>query len=124
MTKILIAEDNKLSQKMMYYTFRRFGVDVYYADDGIMVDKMARADFYDIILMDIMMPGMSGYDATRHIRENEKLLSKKSIIIGLSGNVYDNEREKCISAGMDDFLSKPFDIDKLQAIVSRFGITL
>lgn len=124
MARILLVEDNKLSQKMMYYTFKKYGIEADFADDGIQADKMARAENYDVILMDIIMPNMDGYQATRYIREAEKTSKHRALIIGLSGNVYDSEREKCLNAGMDDFLTKPFNIESLRSIARNYMIKI
>lgn len=118
MSKILLVEDNKLSQKMMFYTLRHLGLDADMADDGEeAVDKASQED-YDLILMDIQMPGYDGYEATRLIRSAEEGRgARRSFIVGLTGNVYDGEREKCIKAGMDDFLPKPFDVELFTELV-------
>lgn len=118
MSRILLVEDNKLSQKMMFYTLRHIGLDADMADDGVeAVDKASQED-YDLILMDIQMPGYDGYEATRLIRSGEERQGvRRAFIVGLTGNVYDGEREKCIKAGMDDFLPKPFDVEMFTELV-------
>lgn len=118
MSRILLVEDNKLSQKMMFYTLRHIGLDADMADDGVeAVDKASQED-YDLILMDIQMPGYDGYEATRLIRSGEEPQGgRRAFIVGLTGNVYDGEREKCIKAGMDDFLPKPFDVEMFTELV-------
>ncbi len=123
MSKMLLVEDNKLSQKMMFYTLRHVGLKADVADDGRKAVEMATSNKYDIILMDIMMPELNGYEATHFIRKLEQEnQSKKAFIIGLTGNVYDSERQKCINAGMDEFLAKPFDIDNFLNIVRHYKL--
>jgi osomolarity two-component system sensor histidine kinase NIK1 len=75
--------------------------------------------------MDIMMPVMDGLEATIQIREDEKMSNSDSRtpIIALTANTMDNDRDTCISYGMDDFMSKPFDIEKLNVIFSELNIT-
>lgn len=124
MIKILLVEDNEISQKMMYYTFRHVGLTSDLAADGFEAVRMATESNYDVILMDIMMPGIDGYDATARIREHEATSGHKSIIIGLTGNVYDSERKKCIEAGMDSYMTKPFDIDVFRIEISHFGLSI
>lgn len=120
---MLLVEDNKLSQKMMFYTLRHVGLKADVADDGRKAVEMATSNKYDIILMDIMMPELNGYEATHFIRKFEQEnQSKKAFIIGLTGNVYDSERQKCINAGMDEFLAKPFDIDNFLNIVRHYKL--
>ncbi len=123
MSKMLLVEDNQLSQKMMFYTLRHVGLKADVADDGRKAVEMATSNPYDIILMDIMMPELNGYEATHFIRQFEQEnKSKKAFIIGLTGNVYDSERAKCIDAGMDEFLAKPFDIDQFLEIVRHYKL--
>lgn len=118
MSKILLVEDNKLSQKMMFYTLRHMGLEADMADDGNEAVDKAAAGEYDLILMDIQMPGCDGYEATRLIRQGEEGRGgRPAFIVGLTGNVYDGEREKCIRAGMDDFLPKPFDVEQFTELV-------
>lgn len=124
MTKILLVEDNLISQKMMFYTFKAQGVIADMAADGFEAVAMVAKGDYDVILMDIMMPGIDGYQATANIREGEQGRGRRAFIIGLTGNVYDSERQKCLNAGMDDYMSKPFDIEILKDILSRNGIPL
>lgn len=124
MTKILLVEDNLISQKMMFYTFRAAGARSDVASDGFEAVSMAATGAYDVILMDITMPGIDGYQATARIREAEAMGQKRAYIIGLTGNVYDSERQKCLAAGMDDFMPKPFDIESFKLILERNGMTL
>lgn len=123
MSKMMLVEDNKLSQKMMFYTLRNIGVQADMADDGKMAVEKAIANGYDVILMDIMMPELNGYEATQKIREYEKSSNtKRSFIIGLTSNVYDSERAKCIEAGMDEYLPKPFDADSFIEMVRHYKV--
>lgn len=124
MTKILLVEDNLISQKMMFYTFKAQGVVADIAGDGFEAVSMAVKGDYDVILMDIMMPGIDGYQATANIRQSEAQTGKHAYIIGLTGNVYDSERKKCFDAGMDDYMPKPFDMDLFKQILERNGMTL
>lgn len=125
MISILLVEDNLISQKMMFFTFKAAGVITDVASDGEEAVLKASQKRYDVILMDIMMPNMDGYEATELIRRAEaENGSRRSFIIGLTGNVYDSERQKCLEAGMDDFLPKPFDMDALKVILERNGLVL
>lgn len=124
MTKILLVEDNLISQKMMFYTFKAVGASSDVASDGFEAVSMAADGAYDVILMDIMMPGIDGYEATARIRQDEAQASKRAYIIGLTGNVYDSERQKCLAAGMDAYMPKPFDMDLFKQILERNGMTL
>ncbi len=123
MSRILLVEDNKLSQKMMFYTLKRVGLSTDMADDGKMAIDMAKSLQYDLILMDIMMPEYDGYEATRIIRRHEAEDGfKRAFIVGLTSNVYDGERAKCIEAGMDEYLPKPFDVDRFMDMMRQYNV--
>ena len=122
MIKILLVEDNLISQKMMYYTFRTAKLTSGLASDGEEAVAKAAGERYDVILMDIMMPGIDGYEATLQIRKAEQTSGHSAFIIGLTGNVYDSERQKCLDAGMNAYMPKPFDIDLFKSILSKSGV--
>ena len=110
--KILMVEDNPLNQQLGFHIFKRWGYEVDIADNGqIAIDKLKNG-VYDLILMDIQMPVMDGNDATKYIREN---LGEKSAIpiIALTAHATLGEEQRCLDNGMDDYLSKPFDSQKL-----------
>lgn len=108
--KILLVEDNILNQKLMYFNLSKMGFDISMVSDGNQAVNACKNSFYDIILMDIMMPFVDGYEATKQIRTLQEGTSQ-SYIIGLTANVFDSDRDKCLKSGMDNFMPKPFDID-------------
>lgn len=116
---ILLVEDNILNQKLMYFNFTKMGFSLKTVNNGLEAVDEYRSCYYDFILMDVMMPIMDGYQATEEIRKIEKETLKKSFIIGLTSNVYDSDREKCLDAGMDEFMPKPFDIDNFITILEK-----
>lgn len=124
MAKILLVEDNELSQKMMFYTLKRINLQADVASDGEEAVDMAAQEDYDIILMDIQLPVCDGYEATRRIREAEAASGKRACVIGLSANFYDQERDKCIEMGMDDYLPKPFDVQRFIDVLEERGFTI
>lgn len=124
MRRILLVEDNQLSQLMMYHTLKARGIEAEMASDGQEAVEKNSANPYDLILMDIQMPKLNGYEATQAIRVKELTTGKHSYIIGLTGNVYDNERARCQAAGMDDYLTKPFDYAQLEEVLKTLDITL
>jgi CheY-like chemotaxis protein len=115
---ILLVEDNLLNQRIVTFSLKKYNHEVDIANNGVEAIEKFREKKFDIILMDIMMPVMDGLEATIKIREEEKIngIEKRTPIIALTANTMDNDRDKCISNGMDDFLSKPFDIEKLKLI--------
>jgi len=71
-----------------------------------------------------MMPVMDGLEATRQIREMEKDSGKSNVIVGLTANTYDADRDKCLQNGMDEYMEKPFDIEKFEEIIGKFGFQM
>ncbi len=122
--KILLVEDNLLNQRIVLFSLKKYNHAITVANNGVeAVEKFIEAE-YDLILMDIMMPIMDGLEATVKIREVEQSsnASRRTPIIALTANTMDNDRSKCISYGMDDFMAKPFDVQKLKSIFNRLDI--
>ena len=117
---ILLVEDNELNQKLMKISLTRFNYHVVVAVNGLEGVEMFKNQKFDLILMDIMMPVMDGFEATREIRSLES--SDKNLghtpIIAYTANTINNDRQKCINGGMDDILEKPFDIHKFREILN------
>ena len=123
--KILLVEDNLLNQRIVMFSLKKYNHEVTIANDGLeAVEKFSEAK-YDFILMDIMMPVMDGIEATVKIREVEVMnqVEKRTPIIALTANTMDNDRNTCLSYGMDEFMAKPFDIEKLKVILTKLEIT-
>jgi osomolarity two-component system sensor histidine kinase NIK1 len=122
---ILLVEDNLLNQRIVTFSLKKFNHEVIIANNGVEAVERFREKKFDVILMDIMMPVMDGLEATIKIREEELLnkIEKRTPIIALTANTMDNDRDKCISYGMDEFLSKPFDIEKLRTILTELSIS-
>jgi osomolarity two-component system sensor histidine kinase NIK1 len=124
MLKILLVEDNVLNQRIVLFSLKKFNHAVTIANNGLEAVEKFKEDNFDVILMDIMMPVMDGLEATTKIREEEVRLKapKRTPIIALTANTMDNDRTKCISYGMDEFLAKPFDIEKLKMVFNKLEI--
>ena len=123
--KILLVEDNLLNQRIVLFNLKKYNHVITVANNGLeAVAKFIESE-YDVILMDIMMPVMDGLEATVKIREVEQINnnSRRTPIIALTANTMDNDRSKCISYGMDEFMAKPFDVEKLKAIFTKLDIT-
>lgn len=117
--KVLLVEDNDLNREIATEILKEFGMRVDTADDGdVAVEKMKNANEgdYDIILMDIQMPHMNGYDATRAIRQ----MGSNIPIIAMTANAFEEDKKMAFEAGMNDHVAKPIDINILKKAISRF----
>lgn len=112
--KILIVEDMETNRLTAKALIGKQGYATEEAANGLEAVQKHKKNRYDLILMDCQMPVMDGFEATRQIRENEKLYKRDPVpIIAMTGNAFDKDRKKCFKAGMDDFLSKPVEPDIL-----------
>ncbi len=116
---ILLAEDNKMNQLIAGKTFKKIGYDIDIADNGKIALDMLNKKAYDLIFMDIQMPEMDGLDAARHIIEKYK--DNAPPIIAMTANVLSEDEQECKLAGMKDFVSKPFTIERLEKVVHKWG---
>ena len=121
---ILLVEDNLLNQRIVTFSLKKYNHDVIIANNGVEAIEKFRESKFDVILMDIMMPVMDGLEATVKIREIENLegIDKRTPIVALTANTMDNDRDKCLSYGMDEFMAKPFDVEKLKTIFNELKI--
>lgn len=121
---ILLVEDNMLNQRIVTFSLKKFKHEVFIANNGLEAVEQFKKTSFDVILMDIMMPIMDGLEATQKIRdiELENKIEKRTPIIAITANTMDNDRDKCISYGMDEFMAKPFDMDKLNSIFKQMKI--
>ena len=116
---ILIAEDNPINQKLAVRLLQKQGYTSAVANNGReAIEAWARQPF-DAILMDMMMPEMDGLEATMAIREREKPTGTHIPIIAITANAMVGDREKCLAAGMDEYISKPVDVAKLYEVLNR-----
>ena len=119
--RILLAEDHPTNRRLCELVLESFGLRADIATNGREVLQRVKQQNYDAILMDCHMPEMDGYDATRAIRELEKKSSgnPRSYIIALTANALAGERERCLAAGMDDYITKPFTAAQLEGALGR-----
>ncbi|MBP3359327.1 MAG: response regulator [Clostridia bacterium] len=114
--RILLAEDNELNAEIAIEILGEVGFKVEHAEDGIIcVDMLNKHDvgYYDLILMDVQMPNMDGLKATTVIRQLPNQAKAKTPVIAMTANAFEEDRKKCLEAGMNGFISKPIDIQML-----------
>ncbi len=124
--RILVADDIDMNREIAAEILRQAGAEVEFAGDGKICAEMleqAPAGYYDLILMDIMMPNMNGLEATRRIRENRDAEKASVPIVAVSANVYEQDRSEALAAGMNAFVEKPFFLDRFFETLNPFLTT-
>ena len=121
MYRVLLAEDNKLNQIVAAGTLQKLGYDITIVDGGTDAVAACQREDYDVVLMDIMMPDMDGYQATAEIRARElERGAAHTPVIGLSARAMDGDREIALAAGFNDYLTKPLREDLLKDALQRW----
>jgi osomolarity two-component system sensor histidine kinase NIK1 len=112
---ILLVEDNLLNQKVVIFNLKKYNYNVTAVTNGPEAIELVKQHTFDLVLMDIMLPEMNGYEITAAIREYESAnaIENPVPIIAITANTLDNDRERCIKVGMNEYLSKPFTAAQL-----------
>lgn len=120
---ILLVEDNELNQRLLKISLKRSNYSVTIANNGLEGVECFKKQKFDVILMDIMMPVMDGFEATKEIRKIEKKEKDRPYtpIIAFTANTLNNDHDKCVRGGMDDILEKPFHLNKFRDILNNLG---
>lgn len=119
--QVLLAEDTEMNRMLVRILLTRMGFEVDEAENGQQAVEALARKRYDLVLMDCMMPVMDGYEATRILRAREAEAGQERVpVIALTASAIAGDRERCRQAGMDDYLSKPFQVDDFRAIVQRY----
>ena len=118
--RILLAEDNSINQKLAVILLNKAGYSVDAVENGLQVIEKAKEGKYNAILMDVQMPEMDGFEATRRIREWEAGRHQHIPIIAMTAHAMKGDRERCLEAGMDDYVSKPLEIRILLGALDRW----
>jgi len=119
--RVLLVEDNPINQQVANGMLQSMGCEVEIAANGLEAMQLLESAAFDIVLMDCQMPVMDGYEATATIRANEADSDgKRQTVIALTANAMPEDRERCLEAGMDDYLSKPFTMDKLRRMLESW----
>jgi CheY-like chemotaxis protein/HPt (histidine-containing phosphotransfer) domain-containing protein len=116
---VLLVEDHLINQKLAITLLERWGHHVEVAGNGEIALEMVASQQFDVILMDMMMPVMDGLEATRRIRASET--ARRTPIIAMTANAMEADRERCMQAGMDDYLSKPIKAQELRQMLQHFS---
>jgi len=111
--KILLVEDQLINQKLMKSVLEKGGYEVTPANDGESALNLLKDNSYDIILLDIQMPEVNGYEVAIRLREMEKETGTYTPIIAMTANSFAGDREKCLAAGMDDYIPKPLNMSDI-----------
>jgi CheY-like chemotaxis protein/HPt (histidine-containing phosphotransfer) domain-containing protein len=118
-----VAEDNPVNQEVCRQMLESIGCTVRVVNNGVQALGVLSETAFDLVLMDCQMPEMDGYEATRAIRGNEAVgggSPGRQIIVALTAHAMEGDREQCLAAGMDDYMSKPFSLKQLQELLSRW----
>jgi CheY-like chemotaxis protein/HPt (histidine-containing phosphotransfer) domain-containing protein len=118
---ILVAEDNAVNRQLVLTLLGKRGHVVHGVEDGQEAVEQAAAVQFDAIVMDLQMPRMSGLEATAAIRAHERVTGRHVPIVALTAHAMRGDRERCLAAGMDGYLTKPIDVDDLVATVEQYG---
>jgi two-component system, sensor histidine kinase and response regulator len=116
--RILVAEDNLVNQKLTLKILSKLGFDAALAENGKVAVEMANQQPFDVILMDVQMPEIDGLEATRIIRQGMEI---QPIIIAMTANAMKEDKDECLKAGMDDFLSKPVKLEELVNMLAKWS---
>jgi signal transduction histidine kinase/CheY-like chemotaxis protein/HPt (histidine-containing phosphotransfer) domain-containing protein len=120
--RVLVAEDTEVNRELVQELLQKRGHSVVCVEDGSAAVAAWEQQPFDVVLMDEQMPGVNGLEATRQIRRKESATGKHQIIVGVTGNVSEEDKQRRAEAGMDGTLTKPFDMFKLfQAVESHLG---
>jgi CheY-like chemotaxis protein len=117
--RILVAEDNRFNQQLLEHLLRRKGHDVWVAGDGREALATLEQDHFDLMLLDVHMPGCDGFEVIEELRRREQATGEHLPVIALTARAMRSDRERCLQAGMDDYLAKPIAAAELFRVMER-----
>ena len=110
--RILVVDDDAVMRNIFAVLLQRAGFEADFAEDGLVGVEMWEKGDYDLVLMDVQMPRMNGFEATCAIREKERVNGGHTPIVAITGYALEKDEAECLAAGMDDYFSKPIDFKK------------
>ncbi len=116
--RVLLVEDNQINQMVAQKMLEKFGLDYVLASDGQEALDLLETEDIDVVLMDCQMPVLDGFEATRRLRKQSRFLSLP--VIAMTANVMEGDRERCIEAGMNDYIGKPISVTGLKSVLGRW----
>jgi CheY-like chemotaxis protein len=119
---ILLVEDTAINQKLATRILERRGHKVTLAKSGIETLAATEIQIFDLVLMDVQMPGMDGFEATANIRAREAVLGRRTPIVALTAHAMKGDRQRCLDAGMDGYVGKPINIAELLEEITRVSM--
>jgi hypothetical protein len=120
--KILLAEDNQINQRVLELMMQPWSIDLDIVDNGRDAVEAYLEDDFDLILMDIQMPSLDGYEACRMIKESSKYKSRRIGVIALTANAFNEDRVLAKEAGFDGFISKPVNLKELESLINKYRV--
>ncbi len=121
--RVLVAEDNPVNQSLILSVLRKEGHEVRLAANGRQVLEAVQSASFDLILMDVQMPEMDGFEATAAIRKSEQVTGAHVPIVAITAHAMRGDRARCLEAGMDEYLTKPIDLSELRATLRKWANT-
>jgi len=121
--RILVVDDDKVMREVFTVMLQRVGFEVSVAEDGLQGIEMWEAGNFDLILMDVQMPRMNGFEATHAIREKEIVRGGHTLIVAITAFALLNDELKCLAAGMDAYMSKPVDFKKCIELIRELELS-
>lgn len=118
--KILLVEDDEISRKIVEIILRKKGLEVWIAKNGKEAIEIFNKEIFDLIIMDINMPLLDGYSTVAFLRKKEEILNRHTPVIAMTAYAIKGDREKCLASGMDDYISKPIDVQQLNVMINKW----
>jgi CheY-like chemotaxis protein len=119
--RVLVVEDTSFNQTLIRRLLHRWGHRAAIAPNGRQAVDLLSTQSFDLVLMDVLMPEMNGFEATRAIRARERGTGRSIPIVAMTARAMQGDRERCLEAGMDDYISKPITPDELLAVINRLA---